>query len=340
LPTVEDKEAKRDAPGPFWIVRRSYLWLPLLLAVVDWGLLRLGLLDHPAWIIGVLATLALAGWLFELGRTWYLVGRSRLPPVSAVARTVAIAGALLVLGAGVANWAWSLQGYVVLRELEAMPVLAGGHLRALERGPLADLQQLDLTLQLEELELLPSERAGFFPASRLRVRGADGKVETMRIDPWHNGAYGKLRFYQGAFGFAPQIIILRDEETLFDEVVPFTTEGHGAPGHITFEEEVEIGRDDLAFWGAVDLASLDEALRGHATVVLQLKQGPRLLGEGRLSLGHFAEVDEGYRIGFVGLERWSEIDISRRNYRRVARFGLPVAVVGLLAMALTRWRRK
>jgi hypothetical protein len=207
-----------------------------------------------------------------------------------VARTLAITGALLVLGAGVANWAWSLQGYVVLQELEAMPVLAGGHLRALEKGPLADLEQLDFTLQLEELELLPSAEAGLYPASRLRVRGADGKVETLRIDPWHNAAYGNLRFYQGAFGFAPQIVVVHGDETIFDKVVPFTTEGHGVAGGITFEEEIDIGRDDLALWGAVDLASLDEALRGHATVVLQLKQGPRLLGEGRLSLGHFAEV--------------------------------------------------
>jgi hypothetical protein len=56
--------------------------------------------------------------------------------------------------------------------------------------------------------------------------------------------------------------------------------------------------------------------------------------------GHFADIDEGYRIGFAGLERWSEIVISRRSYGQVVLAGTGLLVVGAVLWLVAVWRER
>ena len=101
-----------------------------------------------------------------------------------------------------------------------------------------------------------------------------------------------------------------------------------------------MARADLAVRGTVSLDSLDEALRGHPTLELEVQRAGELLGRGPLRPGHFAELDDGFRIGFVALSYWSEIDLSRRTYSGVLRAGGWMALAGLVAWPLTRLRRQ
>ncbi len=63
-----------------------------------------------------------------------------------------------------------------------------------------------------------------------------------------------------------------------------------------------------------------------------------VLGQGALLPGHFAAIEEGYEIGFAGLEKWSEIVISRRNYGGLVVAGGLVALIGSLVLPLTVWK--
>jgi hypothetical protein len=320
------------------IVRRWYLWLFLALGVADWALLRRGVLEHPYWVLSIMVGCAIAGWLVEVVRTTALAIQSEVPILRAVGRILVLGGLALMFGSGIVNWLWSLQGYVVLREGDAVPLHGASHLRAFEAGPLSNLASLELTLQLEELRMVPTPEGGVYPESRLRLRGADGRVTVLDISPRQVAPYGSLRFYQGAFGFAPRIMIIRGEQTVFDEVVPFMTRLHDNGSYLSFEEAFTIEQEGLEVWGGIDLSSLDEALRGHAMLVVALRRAGQPLGEGRLSLGHCAEVGEGYRIGFAGLERWSEIDFSRRSLRRPVLWGTAITVIGLFTLAVLSLR--
>jgi hypothetical protein len=318
------------------IFRRWYLWAFLAMALVDWFLLTKAVVEHPFWVLSIFVLMALAGWIFELVRVAVLAGRRKTPPMTAVPQLMMLAGLVVAFGSGMANWVWSLQGYVVLKELEAMPLQAGTHLMAFEAGPLSNLESLDLTLQLEELTLVPTPEGGIYAESRLRIRGPDGKVTVTDVSSRQIASYASLRFYQGAWGFAPRIVILHGEDTVFDEVVPFLTQVHDRGAYLSFEEAFTIEDADLAVWGGIDLSSLDEGLRGHAMLVVSVRQAGRQLGEGRLSVGPFAEIGGGYRIGFAGLERWSEIDFSRRNYRRQMVWGFALSLIGLAIPGIAR----
>ncbi len=87
----------------------------------------------------------------------------------------------------------------------------------------------------------------------------------------------------------------------------------------------------------MDLASLDEAMHGHATLVPEVRKKGELLGRGNLLPGHFAAIGEGYQIGFIGLEKWSEIDIVRRNYASLVLAGAIVALLGAILWPAARW---
>jgi len=164
----------------------------------------------------------------------------------------------------------------------------------------------------------------------------------VRVDPRTSAAFGPLWFVQGAFGFAPRVVILRGsdpEETIFDRVVPFMTRRQG-PSGISFDGSFNIGSDNLQFEGVIDLASLDEALRGHAMLHLTVSRDDQLLGQGTLLPGHFAEIDDGYRVGFAGLERWSEIVITRHNYGWAVMAGAIMALTGGMLWLVVSWSRR
>lgn len=249
------------------------------------------------------------------------------------------AGLALAVAGGLANWLLSLQGYVVLSEGEAVPLGATRHLQELEAGPLARTAELDVTLQLEQLELRPAGEGRFTPLSRLRVLAAGAPAARLELTPRASAAWRSLRFHQGAFGFAPRLVIQRDGRVVFDRTVPFTTTAR-APGALAFEGRFTVAAEQLELAGQLDLSELDFEMRGHARLGLELRHGGRVVGRGVLSPGHFAEAAEGYRVGFAGLTRWTEIDVSRRHYGGVVRAGALLALVATLGWAAAAWSRR
>lgn len=242
-------------------------------------------------------------------------------------RILVLAGLLMIFGGGLANWLYSLQGAVIFMESDAVPLAKGAHFQEFERGPLSRMDELNLTLQLEKLDLLPSGN-GFVPASRVRCVRPTGPVAILELRPSHSASLGSLRLHQGAFGFAPRIVILRGDKTVFDRAVPFTTERRGAAG-VSFEGSFAIRKEDLVVRGAVDLSGLDARMRGHGKLGIEVLHGKKILGRGELLPGHFSDLADGYRVGFAGLARWSEIDISRRNYPQPMLAGAVLVVCGL-----------
>lgn len=336
-------------------------WWLLALAIADWVALRTGSLRHPAGLLAVLVALTALVFVLRLGQlAGALVRRSR-PIGASLAETLLLAGVLAALSAGSLNWLFGLQGFVVLHSGEAAPIHGGSHLQDFQRGPLASFEEMDLVLGLREVELIPIGGGSFYPESHLflqgrslqgRDPGADGGESgiargesghrELTVSPWASAAAGPLRFHQGAFGFAPRIVLLHDDETVFDRTVPFTTERRGTPGAgpsgVSFQGHFTVAEKELDVRGEVDLASLDEGLRGHATLRLEVRRENRLLGRGELRPGRFAELAEDWRVGFAGLSRWSEIDISRRTYGGGVLAGGGLALAGLLLWPLARWR--
>jgi hypothetical protein len=231
-------------------------WLLLALAIVDWLGLKGGVIRHPTWVLGILvalATLALATRAVAVSRELRNPRRGR---AGFVGELLLMAGVLTALGGGLANWLLSLQGYVVLHEGESVPLHGGSHLQQFDSGPLSRIEELHLTLGLAELNLIPTGDELFYPESRLTVRHGEEQSVELAISPGDAGSFGALRFYQGAFGFAPGIVIERDDRTVFDRIVPFVTERHGPTG-ISFIGSFTIASEELEVDGAVDLGSLD-----------------------------------------------------------------------------------
>jgi hypothetical protein len=309
--------------------------------VVDWWLLRSTPLNHPVGVLGLIAAGCVAVWLLGLVFNLWTVARGWKTIGEVLGPSLLLAGLSLAVGGGLVNWAWSLQGYVVLEEGDTMPLHHGTHSLALAKGPFADLNRLQITLQLVELELHSTEEGATYPESTLRIRGRSGKVQEFVVTPWNRAEVGDLRFYQGAYGFSPRIVMLKGEETLFDDVVPFTTGARGPAEAVQFKGRVELEEEEgIVIEGEIDTSVLDEAMRGHVALALQVRSDDRLLGAGRLLPGRFAELADGYRVGFAGLEQWSEIDFSRRNYRRLSLIGFAVALLGIVwIVSRVLWKR-
>ncbi len=321
-------------------VSRGAAWLPwILLAVAagDWLLAKNRLAGHPPWVLAVLAVAALAAFVARLAAVASALWRRRRRPGSGAAEIVLLSGVVAALAAGTANWLFSLQGFLVLHEGEAVPLHRGAHLQEFVTGPLSRLAEMDVALALREVELEPAGAGFFYPHSTLEVRRGEAQPKVLEISPAKSAAAGTLRFHQGAFGFAPRIVILRDGEQVFDRVVPFTSERRG-PSGIVFAGRFTIAAESLAVDGQVDLASLDEGMRGHATLHLEVRREDALLGRGSLLPGHFADMAQGYRVGFAGLEKWSEIDVSRRHYGEVVLAGAALAIAGAALWSLAWWR--
>jgi hypothetical protein len=335
----EDLAPRTAAPPP----RRRLAalpWLLLGLAAADWVALKTGWLPHPPEVLAALATLAilslLARFLLTLRELSAAPGNRRRGRLATAAETLLVAGLLAALAAGSLHWARGVQGFVVLYEGEAVPLDHGSHLQELTLGPLARLEDLDLVLGLEELELRPLGGGAFSPRSRLRVEHR-GTARSLEVGSGSPAAAGPFHFYQGAFGFAPRIVLVSGEETVFDRVVPFTTERRG-PNGVTFAGVFTVERESLTVHGEVDLASLDEGLRGHATLHLTVLRDGGLLGRGSLLPGHFADLGGGWRVGFAGLSKWSEVDVARRGGAAVLEGGLAAALAGALLWPLAVWR--
>jgi hypothetical protein len=312
-------------------------WLLLLLAAVDLIGLKSGSIEHPPGVLAVLVVGVVVCLLARLGIVVWSAVAGRRPRGAAAGEALLAGGVLLALAAGSANWALALQGFVVLNEGEAVPLHAGSHLQQFEGGPLAKMEEMEVVMTLEELELRPSGPGFYYPQSRLLVQRGNRRAERITVGKGSTASAGPLRFYQGAFGFAPRIVILRDDETLFDRSVPFTTRRDAARG-LGFSGSFTVEQEQLEVRGNVDLAGLDEGMRGHATLLLAVARDGVPLGRGELLPGHFADLEQGYRIGFAGLDKWSEIDLSRQNYGGAVLAGALLALVGAVLWPLAAWR--
>lgn len=314
-------------------------WVALAAAITDWALLKSGRLSHSAWLLTALVGVALAGFLVRAAVVPVEALRGKRPPVGAAGELVLLLGVLAALLGGLANWSLGLQGFVVLHEGEAVPLHGGGHLQHFEAGPLARLEEMEVVLELGEVELVPLGGGLFYPESRLLIRRAGAAPVEAAVSTRTSARAGSLRFFQGAFGFAPRIVLLEEGRAVFDRVVPFTTERRG-PSGVAFEGSFRIEERGLDFRGRIDLASLDEGMRGHATLELSMSREGESRGRGRLLPGRFAELGDGLEVGFAGLSKWSEIDIARRDYGREVAGGALLAVAGGLVWALGAWRRR
>ena len=314
-------------------------WLLLLVAVADLIGLKSGSVAHAPWVLaGLVGAVVVSLLLRLLAVSWSLRTRRRKPG-PAIGEGLLVVGVLVALVAGTANWTLGLQGFVVLNEGEAVPLHGGSHLQQFDGGPLARMDEMNVVLTLEELKLLPAGDGFFYPESHLLVQRGSGSPQRVSIGPGTTGSAGPLRFHQGAFGFAPRIVILRNGKTVFDQVVPFTTQRSG-PAGISFVGSFTIEKESLAVEGSVDLATLDAAMKGHATLVLSVRREGTAIGRGKLLPGHFADLEQGYRVGFAGLEKWSEVDVSRRTYGSAVLAGAALALGGAVFWPFAAWRSR
>jgi hypothetical protein len=312
----------------------------LALAVLDWLALRKGWLEHSPFVLAGLVSLLLIVTVVSMGNTLRVLWIDPAIRGRYAARLLLLSGILIAGIGGSVNWLLSLQGVVVLSEGEIVPLSTGAHLQEFEAGLLSNIDEMQLGLQLEELELVPQEDGGFYPRSLIRVASeADEEATTLSIDPFKYARFQKIRFHQGAFGFAPRIVILQAGREILDRAIPFLSRRSDS-AEVSFEERFTVSREELEVAGRIDLRSFDKGMKGHATLHLEVLQGGEPIGQGSLLPGHFAEIDQGYRIGFAGLDRWSEIDISRKNYSAVVLAGGGLILLGALVWPLAWWRER
>jgi hypothetical protein len=311
----------------------------LLVAAADLIALKSGAVRHPPAVLAGLVGVVILSFLLRVLVVAWSLRAHRRKPGPAIGEGLVILGVLLALAAGTANWMLGLQGFVVLHEGEAVPLHGGSHLQQFDGGPLARMDEMNVVLTLEELKLVPAGDDFFYPESQLLVQAGNDTSQRVSISRGTTGAVGPLRFHQGAFGFAPRIVILKNEETVFDRVVPFTTRRSGPTG-ISFAGTFTIEKESLAVEGSVDLATLDAGMRGHAGLVLVVTHDGAPIGRGTLRPGHFADLEQGYRVGFTGLQKWSEVDVSRRTYGSAVLAGAALALGGVVLWPIAAWRSR
>ncbi len=289
--------------------------------------MRRGVLPSNPTLFAALAAIVLLITLIVLAAA--IRGRS-------IAMMLFSVGLLLVYGGGMANYLFSLQGYTILSELEAIRLAEGRELQQFDAGPLSNVEEMDVTLQLEKVALIRSGN-GFVPQTRLRIIRKGQTANVVTLGESKGATDGTLRFMQGAFGFAPRIVITRDGQAIFDRTIPFTTR-RVAGDRVSFEETFAIGSENMTVRGALDLASLDDELRGHARLGVVVTRAGQELGRGELTMGHFAQLRDGSYIGYAGLKRWAEIDVNRRNYRGPVVAGAVLVALSALVAPFTRRR--
>ena len=160
-------------------------------------------------VFGTMIGLVCIGLLIELVWTVWDLKQGRDRKVTAAGRLVVVIGLLLVGGGGFTNWLFSLQGFMVVTEGEIRPLFQGENLTEFEAGLLADPTEMDITLALREVELLPGGAGTFFPESVLEVVRGHEEPTLLKLSGATQAKFGSLFFHGGAFGFAPRIVNLQ-----------------------------------------------------------------------------------------------------------------------------------
>lgn len=310
----------------------------LAAAVGAWAANRAGLVGvAPAALAAVAAALVAASAVQLAWAAWRCVRRG------AAATTLAWAllhgGLVLALGGGLVNWLFGVQGYLLLMEGDSAPV-------SLERldgwagGPLADPGRLALSVRLERVALSEAGRGYFRPKSQVAFLSAGSPPVVRDLEAATPVAHGSLRFLQGAFGFAPKIRIERARHGIvFDEWVPFRTARRGS-AEVGFAGAAEVAGEALVVRGEIALDSLDEGMKGHPTMTVLVEKGGAAIGSAALTPGQFAEIGPEYRVGLVGLRKWSEVDLASRSLRAPVLAGFAaILLAGTLALGAL-WRRR
>ena len=105
---------------------------------------------------------------------------------------------------------------------------------------------------------------------------------------------------------------------------------------IGFGETFRIEAHALEISAAVDLSGVDPILSGHPQLRISVTHRGAALGRGVLSPGHFVDLEGGYRVGFVGLKMWTEVDVARPSPRTAILGGFGVMALGLV-VSLVGW---
>ncbi len=286
---------------------------------------KLGMVPvHPELLAALAAATATTAVVSFIGDFVLLVRKRELVAGS---RCLLEFGIFLALGAGLANWLLGYQIAVILNRGDRVLLGQPDRVQVHNTGPLARVHELDMEIELAKVELDRGPDGRVMAHSSVLVhrdREDPARLVVSRREPQR---FGTARFFQGAFGFAPRIVVISGEKTVYDEIVPFTSSRGGA-SDIVFTGQANIKSEGLQVRANVDVGSLDEAMRGHATLAVAVSKEGVEVGRGRLRLGHFADIPGGYRIGFAGLERWSEIDVARSSYPRTIRAGLALILLG------------
>jgi len=310
----------------------------LVAAVLDFLSFRRGWLSRdPRLFAALVVSICLVLAILLVDALVGLLGR-RLRWLEASGRLLLLGGLLVAGLAGTFNWAFSLQGYMVLTEGETLPLFHGLHLQEFDAGPLADPMELGLNIELVEVKLKGLGDGTYTPRVLLRVKRGEEAAVNLTLISHGSVPFGSLRFHGGAFGFAPHIVLEKDGRVFFDKVVPFTSRRDAASG-VAFDGLFTVAEESLEVRGAVLLDDLDERLRGHPTLGLTVRRDDRILGTGRLRPGEAADLEEGFRVGFSGLRKWAEIDISRRNYAAPILWGGGAAMAGACVSLLALFVR-
>jgi len=259
--------------------------------------------------------------------------------LSALAEALAAAGLVAVAVAGCAGWAFRIRGVVVVPEREPIRLSRPEDVNAVDAGPLANLRDLDVTVGLARLKLVGAGPGHFRAVSFLKVLSGEGEEVGLRVAAGEPARFRTLVFKQGAFGFLPHIVIEKSGHVLLDTSVPFRTLRDAEPG-LAFLGDFTVREEDLAVHGAVTLADLNDEMNGHPTLELVIERSGKPLGSGNLKPGEFVDLPEGFRVGFTGLRRWSEIDFATRTWAYRAMYaGFGVFLVGVLLWPVAFWRK-
>jgi hypothetical protein len=251
---------------------------------------------------------------------------------------LALAGVAVVAAAGLANWALDFRGLLLLTEGEELPLANLRHYRAVAAGPLGNPGPGDAVVRLQRVELVRAP-AGLAPRSRLFFTPRRGEpFRELVVEQARAARAGALTLHQGAFGFVPRVVVQREGQTIHDAYVPMGARRDAARG-VSHEGTLTL-EDGVVLTFAIDLSQLDEEMKGHPVLGVELRRGQEILGRGELLPGHGATMRDGWHVGFGGLKRWSEIDVSRGSFRGTALAGMVIAVVGAAVWIGARVRRR